>query len=71
MYDHGDTSNYNDDVNHAFDMLLAEEVEAFWQEVEDMERATFNDVPGFVQITDEWYDANMSDWYTYVDVETF
>ena len=71
MYDFGDTSNYNDAVNHAFDALLDEEVAAFWEEIDAEERATFSDVPGFVQITDEWYEANLSDWYTYIDVETF
>ena len=39
MYDFGDTSNYNDDVNHAFDALLDEEVAAFWEEVDAEDRA--------------------------------
>ena len=71
MYDFGDTSNYNDDVNHAFDALLDEEVAAFWEEVDAEDRANLRDVNDFQHITDEWYEANLSDWYTYIDVETF
>ena len=71
MYDFGDTSNYNDDVNHAFDALLDEEVAAFWEEVDAEERANFCEVNDFQRITNEWYEANLSDWYTYIDEETF
>jgi len=71
MYDHGDTSNYNDDVNHAYDALLDEEVAAFWEEVDAEARAELLDVDDHPRITNEWYEANLSDWYTYTDEETF
>ena len=71
MYDFGDTSNYNDDVNHAFDALLDEEVAAFWEEVDAEDRANLRDVNDFQHITDEWYEANLADWYKYTDEETF
>jgi len=71
MRDYGDTSNYNDDVNHAYDALLDEEVAAFWEEVDAEARAELLDVDDHLRITDEWYKTNLSDWYTYTDEETF
>ena len=71
MRDFGDTSNYNSDVNLAYDALLDEEVAAFWEEIEAEERAELRDFEEHQRITDEWYEANLADWYTYTDEEAF